>query len=86
MAQTSLKLTRWIINLGGDLRYLQYRAPHMEAEALQKEISRYRNTLRIIYEEARKEQLDLLPYHQALTEIEATLKIIHCEPSLPETC
>jgi uncharacterized LabA/DUF88 family protein len=83
MAQTSLKLTRWIINLGGDLRYLQYRAPYLETEALQKEINRYRNTLRIIYEEAGKEKLDLLPYHQALTEIEATLKIIQCEPPPP---
>ena len=76
MTPTSHKLTQSIIKLGGDLRYLKHQAPYLEAEALLAEISRYRQTLEVIYEEAKKQQIDLLPYYSALADIEAHLNII----------
>lgn len=81
MTLTTHELTKQIIKLGGELRYLQHRAPYLENEALAKEINRYRQRLDIIYKKAEKQQIDLLPYHSALMEIEANLEII--EAGLP---
>jgi uncharacterized LabA/DUF88 family protein len=76
MTQPSQNLTKAVIELGADLRSLQYRAPYLEAKTLKSEVSLGQQKLQAIYREAESEQIDLLPYYQALAEIEANLKII----------
>ena len=76
MTQTSAKLTRWIIKLATDLLYLRHRAAYLDAAALKNEIRRYQQTIQVIYAEAQKLQIDLLPYATILAESEANLKII----------
>jgi uncharacterized LabA/DUF88 family protein len=76
MAQTSNKLTKWLIKLGADVRRLQHQAPYLAADMLAKEINRYQQTLQFIYAEANKQKIDLLPYYSPLAEIEANLKLI----------
>ena len=69
-------LTKWIIKLGAETRYLQQQAPYLTRASLAKEVERYERTLTVIYAEAQRRKIDLMPYYSALTEIEATLKIV----------
>ncbi len=79
MNSASQKLTRWVIKLGGDVRFLRHRAPYLEPSVRNKEVKRYQQTLEVIYSEARKQEIDLVPYYSALADIEATLKIIQAD-------
>ncbi len=76
MTQLSQNLTKAVIKLGADLRSLQYRALYLDAETLKREVSSGQQKLRAIYGEAESQQIDLLPYYQALAEIEANLEVI----------
>ncbi len=67
--------TKKIIELGGNVRYLQQRAFTLAAEARQQEIDQYQQTLQTLYDQAAQQNINLLPYYEALTEIEATLKL-----------
>ena len=73
---TSHKLTKGIIELGGDIRYLVHQARYMEPTKLDQEIRRYQRILQAIYLSAEKQNIDLLPYYDALAEINANLKMI----------
>ncbi len=76
MATTLHNLTEWIIKLGAELRYLQHQAPYLEADTLEKKVKQHQQALQFIYRKAKQQQIDLIPYYQALAEIEANIKII----------
>lgn len=80
MTPDSYRLARWTIKLGGEVRSLQQQTPYLSASALDTELKRYRSTLRYIYAEAEQQQVDLMPYYDALADIEARLKTIEVLP------
>ncbi len=72
---TSPSFTKKIIELGGNVQYLQHQANHLQANDLEKKLHQHRQTLQILYESAKEQKIDLAPYTRALTDIETNLKI-----------
>jgi uncharacterized LabA/DUF88 family protein len=67
--------TKKIIELGGEVRYLQQQAPSLNIADLDKKLQQYRQNLQALYDSAEQKKIDLTPYYDALAEIEANLKI-----------
>jgi uncharacterized LabA/DUF88 family protein len=79
MSAGSDTLTKWIIKLGAEVRALLHRAPYLEAKTRAQELKRYEQALQVIYAEARRREVDLLPYYTALAEIESNMTIIRSD-------
>jgi len=71
----SHNFTKKIIELGGNVRYLQQRASTLAVETRQQKIDHHRHRLQALYDQAEQKKIDLLPYYEALAEIEANLKL-----------
>ncbi len=67
--------TQKIIELGGNVRYLQHQAPALNIADLEKKLHHYRQTLQALYDSAAQQKIDLIPYYNALADIEANLKM-----------
>ncbi len=67
--------TKKIIELGGEVRYLQHQARFLTALELEKKLQHQRQNLQALYDQAEQKKIDLIPYASALAEIEANLKI-----------
>ena len=72
----SQKFSKGIIQLGGDVRYLQQMAPSMEPDEREAKLQEYSRILNAVYDTAEKRGIDLIPYYNALADVEANLKII----------
>ncbi|MEM7034393.1 MAG: NYN domain-containing protein [Chloroflexota bacterium] len=81
MAVTSATLTEWIVKSGGKVRSLEARSREMNEEALNEAVAECRNGLRHIYREAKRSNLDLMPYYSALADIEGRIETLRTTPS-----
>ncbi len=72
--------TEWIIRLGVEVRYLHHQLPSLDSSTITERTAQYRRFLQHIYNQAKKSQIDLIPYYQALVEIETTLRLIEDGP------
>lgn len=72
----SSKFSKGLIQFGSEVRYLQGIAASLRPQELAAKLQEYQRILKVIYETAQKQGLDLLPYYNALADIEANLKLI----------
>lgn len=72
----SHKFSKGLIQLGGEVRYLQREASSLHPDERETKLQEYSRILNAIYDTAKKRGIDLIPYYNVLADIEANLKTI----------
>lgn len=81
MAVTATQLAELIIKVGGKTRSLQARSGQIQAEALKQELVELKAGLNHIYREAKKAKLGLIPFYDALADIQARIETLEHTPT-----